>query len=203
MLKHREQSYAIEGKTAFCRKVWVLVFFPDYSKYLDGSTWQPPAEGAQWSMLRSTVPRGRAGRQQGQSEPSGTIPLTDTPFAHTRCPWRPFQSCKTSPWRSHWAAKDNLVLVLQGEAVDRQYKTLSPTAMGRLWGNLKDCREVNISSLADGPQTAFCFIKETHICSNTQSSLSPFLSCSQHCVTPPAVPRCLCTWMLTFPTPKL
>lgn len=42
----------------------------------------------------STAPRGRRRGQQGESDPSGTIPLTNTSFAPPKCLWRPFQSCK-------------------------------------------------------------------------------------------------------------
>lgn len=68
VLKHREQSQATKGKAGFCKKVEGFGFFSDYTKYLDGSTWQLPAEGAQKLMLIMCDANYtfREGSQQGQ-----------------------------------------------------------------------------------------------------------------------------------------
>jgi len=62
----------------------------------------------------------------------------------------PLQSCNSSPpCRSHWAAKDNTALVLQGETELKDNAKLQPTAVGLqvLWVNPKDFTgEVNGSS---------------------------------------------------------
>lgn len=153
-----------------------------------------------------SCPQGQKKKETRGIRSHETILLTNTSLAPIICLWKPSPSCKTSsPWRSYWADKDNTALVLKGETVWRDNAKHSLVCCRCFGLVLKTLQEINGLSALQLMDLKLHFVLLRGPISEAIRRVllwAHFWSCSQHCVSLPAVPGCLCIWMLTFPTPK-